>query len=1074
MSFENATTQLLHQIRVSLTDLDSPDLVLQHIAKEIMRVLQADLIYINYAAANGDVLAYSSRPNQQKTLLNIVNNEFLFHNMHVEVPSFCKVLQGSNLPVEFVALEMQYGTRSLGIVPIYHKNRLAGWIECRFFKKHCTWSKNERLFLEQMSEFCALFCEEKYKNLEGYRTTEEISQDASTSSWKVLDAVRNTGDLLMIRTDQNWNITNVYGDAEATFGVSSLFLLNNSEVWDSFIDPSDLRTIKRAFGRMKTPQKLNCEIKILNQQTNNISCAAVTIIPLYNNEKELVGWEILGFDITERYNAEKKSYLQRKNVEALYNISLSVQAQSDPEQIANSSLKTIISTLGAAAGYIALHNNNLNSVELLTTHGLSQKYLSESSRYLNSDSLVKKTVTENRGLYIKDINNTTHRDISLAAMDGLRSAVVIPLSFVNKKNKAPFVLGALIIFHKKEDAFSNFNLKFISAAASQTAIAIHKAESVLAEKRQIKMIATLYRVARALSELTTIRQIAKYSFSLLKEELNCKRVWLGILDESGTTLTGQGGIGEGLKEKLLNLSINLEHSNNSILNQIINNKSSTILNSAADIKHLGLLRIFKRLQIDSLLLVPLIFGGKVIGIFAIEPDLPINTFTRLNMALLQSIVAEVANAILASQLKNRRAESKKMRSIGLLASGVAHNFNNLLQAVMGQAALIEMQSSEDSPVGKAAKDISKATERAAGLIRQMMILTQQVSIDVKNLSVLALINDSLKFFTSIHNLNIKVESQQALDYLQIEADYGQMQQVILSLITNAYEAVRGKQNPLVKIKLRVLDLKDGEVDPAIKVGKYICISVIDNGKGMDQETLSRCFEPFFTTKDIDLNTGLGVRPTGLGLALAYSIVRQHQGVLTVKSTKGLGTVLSIFLPVKKMTMAALDEATHAQQIFVLDQKGNIKRRISSLLEGNDLEIVHFTQIEDLLNQMSSVAVPKILLINIEDVGERIVSFVKQLRSSYPDILLFGVSKEPEKWSGLLRYVADMRVFRVPLDDWAIDALKNHIFELNDVQGKSDKPENVLIAHGKTVKKIGDARRRLKARRPLSERIKCNG
>ena len=217
-----------------------------------------------------------------------------------------------------------------------------------------------------------------------------------------------------------------------------------------------------------------------------------------------------------------------------------------------------------------------------------------------------------------------------------------------------------------------------------------------------------------------------------------------------------------------------------------------------------------------------------------------------------------------------------------------------------------------------------------------------------------------------------------------------------------------------------------------------------------------------------------MRPTGLGLALAYSIVRQHQGVLTVKSTKGLGTVLSIFLPVKKMTMAALDEATHAQQFFVLDQKGNIKRRISSLLEGNDLEIVHFTQIEDLLNQMSSVAVPKILLINIEDVGERIVSFVKQLRSSYPDILLFGVSKEPEKWSGLLRYVADMRVFRVPLDDWAIDALKNHIFELNDVQGKSDKPENVLIAHGKTVKKIGDARRRLKARRPLSERIKCNG
>ncbi len=244
-----------------------------------------------------------------------------------------------------------------------------------------------------------------------------------------------------------------------------------------------------------------------------------------------------------------------------------------------------------------------------------------------------------------------------------------------------------------------------------------------------------------------------------------------------------------------------------------------------------------------------------------------------------------------TQLEAQMLEVQKLESLGVLAGGIAHDFNNLLMAIMGNADLALVDLPAASPARLNLEEISRASQRAADLCRQMLAYSGkgQFVIGPYNLS------EIVKEMAQI--LEVSVSKKATLLYSfapelpAVEADATQLRQVIMNLITNASESL-GDGSGVISISTSVLEcdrdyLSKSHLDDKLPAGSYVCLEVADTGCGMDEETQRRIFDPFFTTKF----TG-----RGLGLAVVLGIVRGHRGAIRVDSTPGRGTSFKILLP----------------------------------------------------------------------------------------------------------------------------------------------------------------------------------
>jgi signal transduction histidine kinase len=233
----------------------------------------------------------------------------------------------------------------------------------------------------------------------------------------------------------------------------------------------------------------------------------------------------------------------------------------------------------------------------------------------------------------------------------------------------------------------------------------------------------------------------------------------------------------------------------------------------------------------------------------------------------------------------------------LLSSGVAHNFNNLLQAIMGQASLIELESLNQDQRIKIAGMIMDAASKGANLVKQLYSFSSESTFSPDILSLRTLIVDLRDRFKAQLGPEIKLEYQLADDSLEIKGDHSMIRQVFSNLIENAKEALQGVKEGVVKISANRIRVRSGEVHSDLAPGSYVSIVVEDNGAGMSEEAIARCFEPFYSTKNVDPRTGLSFSGAGLGLSAAYLIVRQHEGAISANSLKSQGTSFTVYLPV---------------------------------------------------------------------------------------------------------------------------------------------------------------------------------
>jgi PAS domain S-box-containing protein len=243
------------------------------------------------------------------------------------------------------------------------------------------------------------------------------------------------------------------------------------------------------------------------------------------------------------------------------------------------------------------------------------------------------------------------------------------------------------------------------------------------------------------------------------------------------------------------------------------------------------------------------------------------------------------------QLEVQLRESQKMEAIGVLAGGIAHDFNNVVAGILGNVALALQDLPPGHPVADSLEQIRKAGLRGRGLVQQILAFARRQPREVENLELRPLVDECIGLLRATLPAGVQIESVVDPEPLHVLADATQVGQVLMNLCTNAWHALEGPTGR-IEIGLRgvVLDAEAARrVSATLPAGRYACLTVHDNGRGMDEETRQRIFEPFFTTKPL----GEG---TGLGLAVAHGIVAAHGGAVAVDSEEGAGSTFRIYLP----------------------------------------------------------------------------------------------------------------------------------------------------------------------------------
>ncbi len=241
------------------------------------------------------------------------------------------------------------------------------------------------------------------------------------------------------------------------------------------------------------------------------------------------------------------------------------------------------------------------------------------------------------------------------------------------------------------------------------------------------------------------------------------------------------------------------------------------------------------------------------------------------------------------KLRSQLAQAQKMESVGRLAGGVAHDFNNMLTVILGQVELALKQVTRENPLYARLLAIRAAAERSADLTRQLLAFARKQTVSPRVLDLNQVVESTLRMLRRLIGEDIDLAWLPGRNLGNVRIDPSQVDQILANLCVNARDAIKDAGKVTIETEAVTLDETYCATHAGFAPGEFILLAVSDNGCGMDRETLSRLFEPFFTTKE----HGKG---TGLGLATVYGIVKQNNGFVNVYSEPGGGTTVRVYLP----------------------------------------------------------------------------------------------------------------------------------------------------------------------------------
>lgn len=296
---------------------------------------------------------------------------------------------------------------------------------------------------------------------------------------------------------------------------------------------------------------------------------------------------------------------------------------------------------------------------------------------------------------------------------------------------------------------------------------------------------------------------------------------------------------------------------------------------------------------------------------------------RDRMSRVVGVVLVFRDVTLEQRMKEELFRARKVESIGLLAGGIAHDFNNILTAITGNISLVKSHVDPGDKIFDRLGAAEKACERAQNLTQQLITFSKGGAPIRRTASVADILADTVGFV--LKGSNVKCELSVPDDLWLADIDEGQISQVIGNLVINADQAMVDGGTMTVRAE----NMTAGAADMSLKEGDYVKVSVEDKGVGIPPENIAKIFDPYFSTKE---------KGSGLGLASTYSIVKNHDGLVTVDSQLGRGSTFSVFLPASGKKMAREAKAPKkviihgTGRVLIMDDEETVRNTLSSMLE----------------------------------------------------------------------------------------------------------------------------------------------
>lgn len=320
----------------------------------------------------------------------------------------------------------------------------------------------------------------------------------------------------------------------------------------------------------------------------------------------------------------------------------------------------------------------------------------------------------------------------------------------------------------------------------------------------------------------------------------------------------------------------------------------------------------------------------------------IYSFTR---DLRQRNEAEEVRKRLEAQLH----QAQKMEAVGQLAGGVAHDFNNVITAIMGYAHLLQAKMAEHDPARHMIEQIVAASERAADVTRGLLAFSRKQVLHLQPVDVRNVLEKMEELLSRLIGEDIELKTNISPEKLVVMADSGQLEQVLMNLVTNSRDAMAHGGNITITAGRDQRKCGFIDADGYRSSGDYVCISVADTGTGMDANVQEKMFEPFFTTKDV----GKG---TGLGLAIVYGLIKELNGHISVHSEVGYGTTFTIYLPLfigrneETREMESGPLMSDNETILFAEDDSHVRKTNSALLNEYGYRVVEALDGEDAIEK----------------------------------------------------------------------------------------------------------------------------
>lgn len=715
-------------------------------------------------------------------------------------------------------------------------------------------------------------------------------------------------DAIVLRVDPEQNITFISKRSIDFFGVAPEdFVTRQSVSWIDLAHPEDRTRIRRMVAAISAqPRTFDEEFRIVNHVTGRVRWLLLRFVPVFSHDQKLVAWEGFGFDATDRKDAQGALEQQNRRIRALFTVSAAISGFIDPANISSRGLIALCEATGADAALCYLYlNKDEKKLSLVSHHGFSGNFATRVAAAASLPNLSQYVAESGHPVVVPDMRTDPRASTMLADDEGMRSTVLVPIQVEDD------ILGAVSLFSRSVAKFDGSDVMLVNAAASQIGLAARQAQLFTAYRNQTKSLAALYRMSRELTRNLSLEEIFQNAFSIMRDELGLTRLWLGMLNETGSRLIGQAAYGPGWKRRLIEMNVELSGDDNPIARVVAARTALFIKNPAEALQGYGFRKFFSTLEIHSIVFVPIMADMQVIGVLAVQPSQDEEALDSERMTLLSSLADEIASVVLTKRLEERVNEGDKMRAAGLLAAGIAHNFNNLLQAILGQASLADIQKNDPGAVGRASKIIIEAASKGSALVKQLLSFAHLEYPSPETVDVNAMLQRTSAQFSRLLRPGQELRLNLKDGVPKGRIDPQQLSRIISSIIQNSSESM--DDDGEVEIFTDSISISHSNPHFEVPYGTYVRIGIRDNGIGMDAETKRRCFEPFFTTKDRDPTSGLNMSGAGLGLASAYALARRNGGRLVVDSRPGYGSLFTIYIAVEQSEKAVTDDALSMMQ-----------------------------------------------------------------------------------------------------------------------------------------------------------------